>query len=472
MLFAGETATFNVTASGTAPLSYQWRLNSKNIVGATTDTLVLTNVQAAAAGVYAVVVSNSVGTVTSSNAMLTVNAASPGALLNVNFAAYSQVKHGFAATGQTGNDFWNSLTFPFQASAGLAGLKQADGTTTSVGVTVENGAGHTAFTHPDLMYQSCCYATDSGIITLTVTNLPAGEYDIYLYGHAGASTANTVFQLLVGGNNYGNQATATDASWSLTNWVMGAQYVVYRGVTVTNGGAPVIVKCHPGVSGYTYLNGLQIMAAGSTPPLIVSQPTNQTVIVGGTAMFSLAASGTAPLSYQWRLNNTNISGATADTLVLTNVQPAAAGVYSATVSNSGGTVTSSNATLTVNPLAPCAPPAAGFVSWWAAEGNTSDSIGNLNGSLYGGTTFASGKVGQAFSFDGVDDSVTSPQWGLTTILDTYTMEFWAWPTAGRASTPEATSGIDGSGNQRYAIFPYQGLSGETVGSGISVVPTV
>ena len=99
----------------------------------------LTNVQAAAAGVYAVVVSNSAGATLSSNAVLTVNGASPATLLNVNFAAYSQVKTGFAATGQTGSDFWNSLTFPFQASAGLGGSKQADGTATEVGVMVQNG---------------------------------------------------------------------------------------------------------------------------------------------------------------------------------------------------------------------------------------------------------------------------------------------------------------------------------------------
>ncbi|MEI2725304.1 MAG: hypothetical protein V9H26_17825 [Verrucomicrobiota bacterium] len=116
----------------------------------------------------------------------------------------------------------------------------------------------------------------------------------------------------------------------------------------------------------------------------------------------------------------------------------------------------------------CAPVASGLVNWWMAEGSAGDNVGSLPGGLYGGTSFAPGKVGQAFSFDGAHDCVTNAMFGLTNILDSYTMELWAWPTAGRASTPENTSGIYGDGNQRYAIFPYPGPTGGIVGSGISV----
>ena len=123
--------------------------------------------------------------------------------------------------------------------------------------------------------------------------------------------------------------------------------MVYRGVAVTNGGSPVIVKCHPGVSGYTYLNGVQILAAGATPPVIVSQPASQSVLVGADATFSVTASGTRPSSYQRLLDGTNVNGATSNVLVRTNVQPAMAGVYSVIVSNPGGTVVSSNVALTV-----------------------------------------------------------------------------------------------------------------------------
>jgi hypothetical protein len=81
--------------------------------------------------------------------------------------------------------------------------------------------------------------------------------------------------------------------------------------------------------------------------VITSQPTNQTVVVGGTATFSVSASGTSPLSYQWTFNTTNITGATNTTLTLSNVQLNQAGTYAVTVSNLADSVLSSNATLTV-----------------------------------------------------------------------------------------------------------------------------
>ena len=90
--------------------------------------------------------------------------------------------------------------------------------------------------------------------------------------------------------------------------------------------------------------------SGKCPPLpiITTQPTNQTVIAGGTATFNVAASGTPPLSYQWSFKGTNIAGATNTILTLTNVQLNQAGNYTVQVANTGGSVLSSNAVLTVN----------------------------------------------------------------------------------------------------------------------------
>jgi hypothetical protein len=69
--FGGATITFDVTAMG-ANLSYQWQFNGTNIVGASNRVLSLTNVLPEVAGTYAVVVSNSVGTVLSPTATLDV----------------------------------------------------------------------------------------------------------------------------------------------------------------------------------------------------------------------------------------------------------------------------------------------------------------------------------------------------------------------------------------------------------------
>ncbi|PWU18363.1 MAG: hypothetical protein C5B50_09240 [Verrucomicrobia bacterium] len=68
----GLSASFSVTAGGTSPLSYQWRLNSNSIPGATSNVFTLSNVQATNAGSYSVLVTNLYGSILSSNALLTV----------------------------------------------------------------------------------------------------------------------------------------------------------------------------------------------------------------------------------------------------------------------------------------------------------------------------------------------------------------------------------------------------------------
>ena len=56
----------------------------------------------------------------------------------------------------------------------------------------------------------------------------------------------------------------------------------------------------------------------------------------------------------------------------------------------------------------CVEPPSGMVSWWRGEYSATDGVGTNHGTLINGTTFASGRVGQAFSFDGVDDYITVP----------------------------------------------------------------
>jgi hypothetical protein len=85
------------------------------------------------------------------------------------------------------------------------------------------------------------------------------------------------------------------------------------------------------------------------PPLITTQPANQTVAVGQSGTFSVSASGSAPLGYQWLKNGTEIIGATSATFTT----PAAAlsdngTQFTVNVANSVGSITSSAATLTVN----------------------------------------------------------------------------------------------------------------------------
>jgi hypothetical protein len=82
-------------------------------------------------------------------------------------------------------------------------------------------------------------------------------------------------------------------------------------------------------------------------PYFTTQPTSLTASVGSNPTFSAIAGGSAPLSYQWRFNGANISGATNASFVRFNVQAAHTGNYVLVVTNISGAVTSQVATLTV-----------------------------------------------------------------------------------------------------------------------------
>jgi len=84
------------------------------------------------------------------------------------------------------------------------------------------------------------------------------------------------------------------------------------------------------------------------PPTITTQPADKTVRVGKTAKFTVMATGTAPLNYQWRKNGVNITGATNASYTTPPTTAADNGaLFAVTVSNLAGSVTSDNAILTV-----------------------------------------------------------------------------------------------------------------------------
>src|SRR5215472_9636403 len=107
--------------------------------------------------------------------------------------------------------------------------------------------------------------------------------------------------------------------------------------------------------------------AAPVPPLITSEPQSQSAFVGDSVTLSVTAVGSAPLGYQWFLNNAALSGATSNPLVFASVQFSNAGIYSVVISNTVGTTNSSYAALKVSPR-PCLPPPSGLVSWWKGEG--------------------------------------------------------------------------------------------------------
>ncbi len=115
------------------------------------------------------------------------------------------------------------------------------------------------------------------------------------------------------------------------------------GVVITAGGASVR-------SAVASLN----LGAASTAPTISTPPTGLVVNIGQTATLAVAASGSAPLRYQWQRDGSDLAGATGPVLVIENAQPGDAGLYTVTVRNGRGDVTSPAAELVVSP-APGAP---------------------------------------------------------------------------------------------------------------------
>src|ERR1035441_2793351 len=114
-------------------------------------------------------------------------------------------------------------------------------------------------------------------------------------------------------------------------------------------GATGLLMIQPAILAQTSLNPVAVGA-----PSILSQPTSQTVDYASGAAFTVLASGTTPLTYQWRKNGMdladfdNVAGAGSATLELVGVAESEAASYTVVVSTDGGSVTSSVATLTID----------------------------------------------------------------------------------------------------------------------------
>jgi hypothetical protein len=104
------------------------------------------------------------------------------------------------------------------------------------------------------------------------------------------------------------------------------------------------------VSSVTSTQATLTVNSAPVAPTITTQPSAQTVTAGQTATFTVVASGTAPLTYQWQKNGSDISGATTASYTSPVTTTADSGaLFRVVVSNTAGSVTSNSAMLTVNP---------------------------------------------------------------------------------------------------------------------------
>ena len=467
----GGTATFTVVASGASPLIYQWNFNGTNIVWATNSVLTLTNVQLSQAGNYTVLVTNLFGSVLSSNALLTVNPPPSCYPAPSGLVGWWQAEGNANDSAGTNNGSPQNITY---ASGEVGQTFVFDGLTSYIQIpaspSLNVGLGN-GFTFETWVY----FTAPKYLNNIFEWNQGSGSGTGPLGAHMqiGTSTSMGLYANIVdtsGGVHYIYSATNIVAynnfqhvalTYNKTTG-MGAFYL--NGVAVTNVNMGVFTPqtsynfylgVRPaGVASGNYLLGrldeaslynrvltsseiaaiYNAAGSGKCPlpvaPVITTQPTNQTVTAGGTAAFSVTASGTLPLCYQWKFNGTNLSGATNTTLVLTNVQPSQSGNYTVLVTNLYGSVLSSNALLTVNPPPSCYPAPSGLVGWWQAEGNANDSAGTNNGSPQN-ITYASGEVGQTFVFDGLTSYIQIPASPSLNVGlgNGFTFETWVYFTA-------------------------------------------
>ncbi|HSH16479.1 MAG TPA: immunoglobulin domain-containing protein, partial [Verrucomicrobiae bacterium] len=130
-----------------------------------------------------------------------------------------------------------------------------------------------------------------------------------------------------------------------TNLVMGATnaVLVLADAQTSNAGPYHVVVANAFGSVASATATLNVLV----PPRITNQSSDRTVIQGNSALVGVIATGTAPLSYQWRRNGLELSGRTNATLIITNVQFADAGLYSVIVTNQAGFALSAPVSVTV-----------------------------------------------------------------------------------------------------------------------------
>jgi poly(3-hydroxybutyrate) depolymerase len=160
-------------------------------------------------------------------------------------------------------------------------------------------------------------------------------------------------------NTVGTTATFTVEATGTPPLVCQWQKYLTDWSDLTNGGDATLVLTNVQTSDaadyrvvVTNVDGATTSAAAHlyvivVPPTMVLQPTDQALAVGVAAYLSARASGSLPLSYQWRLDGIDLSGATGPLLIIPHVQLTNAGGYTVLVTNLAGGVTSRIAQLSV-----------------------------------------------------------------------------------------------------------------------------
>lgn len=336
----GQSASFSVGAFGSLPLTYQWRKDGVAIGGATSSTFTLTSVSKNAEADYSVIVANTSGSVTSAVAHLTVvepittlfNTGLDGS--RTPLADGSGDPHYFIVTNADGSPISaiveNSTAFPIAAGPWLANTADSKW----VGPRLDSAG-------------SAGLVSNNGVYTYRTTFDLSDRDPTTVFIQGRWSTDNLGVGIRVNGVELGVNNTAQFGSW--TAFSIGTNQITF------NSGLNTIefdVQNQDQTAGYT---GLRVEFTSSNArtlpnirPTISVQPASQTnLIEGQSATFSVSASGSDPLTYQWSKNGSPLAGQTNVLLTLGNVTTNDNGSYSVLVSNTAGSTNSNPALLAV-----------------------------------------------------------------------------------------------------------------------------
>ncbi len=410
-ILSGSNAVFSAIVNGSAPFGYQWRksginlANGAGISGATTSSLTLTAVTTNSAGNYSVIVTNIFGSATSSAAALTVvfQPAIGGSLANqtvecggnANFAVtasgtpplhFQWSLDGSAIAGATNTNFSLTNVHPPNHSVALVVTNLYGSLSSNVVLTVHdttppvitlNGSNPltvelgSAFTDPGATASDICAGAVAVVASGTVNTTTVGTNTILYTASDGNGSTNTVVRTVIV-----RDTTPPIIQWAFTNLVLtmdtncsarlpdvtGTNFILAADLSSpltisqnpTNSallqlGTNVVVITVKDPSGNTAYSTNTVVVEDGTPPMISSQPQSQTNLAGTTAMFSVNATACTPLAYQWFFNGAvALANQTNNMLTLASVNTTNAGSYSVVVSASGGSSTSTVATLMVN----------------------------------------------------------------------------------------------------------------------------
>jgi len=336
---AGTSTTLSPTILGTPAPTYQWFSNSVAISGQTNASLGITNVQYAQNGtLYALGATNPAGSVTSGMTLTVIVTPAITGLNNQTVTPGSTVTVAPTVSGVPAP----TCLWQYNGSNLSDGL-DANGSTISGSatstLTLTNAQIADSGVYFLILSNRAGLVTNS--MTLTVSSGTVAPAILGLTNQTAVQTSNLTFiaavtglptpalQWLVNGTDIvgatNSSLTISNVQYSQNGWVYGL--VASNSVGMASNTATLYVL---------------------VPPAISQQPTNLTVIVGGSARFSVVASGVPALAYQWYQNGHPIASATNAAYSIASAQGAINGaVFSVAVGNGVGTVTSSNATLTV-----------------------------------------------------------------------------------------------------------------------------